>query len=152
MSLPWPEQYFDIKDEIYSAWGIQDEIEILREFSDGKSAARVFLVDLQSKKHNGQAILKLDKFVRWSDNDLLEGERHERAVQQAENYAKEHFPQLIAADTFKDKTALLCTVAVKGDGSATTDTVVDTATGAESQSGSEQQHSEKEAGNGSVDH
>ncbi|WYD81857.1 MAG: translation initiation factor IF-2 [Candidatus Electrothrix gigas] len=42
--------------------------------------------------------------------------------------------------------------AVKGDGSATTDTVVDTATGAESQSGSEQQHSEKEAGNSSVDH
>ena len=111
MPLSWPKQFRELKDAVHSAWGIQNELEILREFSDGKSRARVFLVDIQSEKHCGQAILKLGKYVKWSDDDLMEWERHQLAVEQSAEYAKEHFPKLIDTFNYRDQTALLCTIA-----------------------------------------
>ena len=57
MPLPWPECYDVLKAEIVKKWMIKDDPVLLREFSDGKSTARVFEVDLRTAKHKGTAIL-----------------------------------------------------------------------------------------------
>lgn len=116
MSLPWPDSYKCIKDAIYDKWDIKKEIEkkeieILSEFSDGKSTARVFLVDLDAKNYRGQAILKLDTPRRWSDNDKTEAERHSQAEHDAPEYAQKHLPKLLDTCEHEGKTALLCSIA-----------------------------------------
>ena len=57
MPLPWPESYQLIKEKVYDQWKVRKEIEILREFGEGKSTARVFCIYIESGKYNGLAIL-----------------------------------------------------------------------------------------------
>jgi len=63
MPQPWPASYAQLKNVISRKWGLTEEILLLREFSDGKSTARVFEVDVKGAMHNGAAILKLDSML-----------------------------------------------------------------------------------------
>lgn len=111
MSLTWPESYQAIKDIIYSQWAIKGEIEILQEFSDGRSHARVFKVDIQGRNHCGTAILKLDITHRGSNDSNKEAQRHVRAEQNTPEYALKHIPKMLDFCEHEGKTALLCSIA-----------------------------------------
>lgn len=111
MPLLWPDPYQRIKDTLYSKWEIKGKIEILREFSEGKSTARVFEVDLHGRNHRGLAILKLDTPHHWSDADRKEAERYAQAAKSAPEYAQKHLPRLLDACEHEGQTALLCSVA-----------------------------------------
>ncbi len=111
MTLPWPSLYDGIKNTLYSNWNVRDDIRIFREFSEGKSKAKVFQVDLICKKYNGLAILKLDTPTRWSDSEKSEYERHIIAETKSSDFAKEHLSKPIAYYEHGGQTALLCSIA-----------------------------------------
>ena len=111
MSLPWPNSYAIIKDSLYSAWKVRGEIKIAREFTDGKSTAWVFVVDINSRNYNGLAILKLDTLHDWGPNFQQEIDRYAQAIKSSPIYAKEHLPALLDSHQDSGETALLCSIA-----------------------------------------
>lgn len=119
MTLPWPEQYAAIESKIISFWDTKRKVEILREFSEGKSLAKVYLVDIEGRNHSGLAILKLDTPERGRDYDRNEADRFAQAIQSSPEYAEKHLPQLMDICSHEDQVALLYSAA----GGRFTDTV-----------------------------
>jgi hypothetical protein len=111
MHFEWPVDYQSIKDVIYSQWMIEGEIEMLREFTSGKTDARVYAVDINERNYKGQAILKLDEVKRWSDEYKIEAERHAIAESLATDFASSHLPTLIDSFENSEKSAMLYSLA-----------------------------------------
>ena len=110
MTLPWPESYQSIKASLVGGWQVKGSIEILREFSDGKSTARVYVVDLDSSPHRGLAILKLDSSMHWP-GEPDEADRHRSASKATPDYSQHHLPRVLASWSNDGVNALLCSVA-----------------------------------------
>lgn len=111
MPIPWPEEYTTLKEPLHKKWKTQQHIVLLREFTDGKSSARVFAVDIESEIHRGMAILKLDKKHPWSALEDDETIRYQRAAKTAPGFAEAHLPQLLEIYKDENNVGLLSTVA-----------------------------------------
>jgi hypothetical protein len=112
MPQSWPEGYQNIKDIVHSSCNTEREIVLLRQFTEGKSTAQVFLVDVEGKTHRGHAILKLDVIKRWGEDEQTESELHKQVERITPDFSKEHFPKFICSCEYKNQqTALLCSIA-----------------------------------------
>ena len=122
MLKTWPmSEYEDLISNINTSWDIDRDIRgaaaILREFSEGRSGAKVFVIDLPGCRtytgdpFSGQAILKLDRIHRWSKSELTEAQRHLRAQEMAPAFAAERFPRLLNYCEYDGRIAVLSTVA-----------------------------------------
>lgn len=111
MALPWPESHQHLKEVVHSQWGIKGEIEILREFGEGLSSAKVFVVDLNGENYQGQAILKLDYLREWTMKNKTESEFYAQAALCTPDYAQKHLPKLLNSYEHEGFTALLCSIA-----------------------------------------
>lgn len=108
----WPETMPRIRQEIVRQWGVHGDIHLLREFSDGYSAARVFDVDLTGSLYQGRAVLKLEPTNARSS----EAGRLGRASLANLHFARQHIPKLLGECTDGDVSATLSALA--GDVSA----------------------------------
>ena len=122
MPMPWPTGEYDaLISELDISWGIGLDIRkaarILREFSDGLSKGRVFVIDIpgcrthDGKLFSGQAILKLDRVERRTGSELTEAQRHLRAQELAPVFAAERFPLLLNSREHDGHVATLYSVA-----------------------------------------
>jgi tetratricopeptide (TPR) repeat protein len=110
MPLPEPERYVDLLAELRTVWGVEGEIHLLSEYGEGKSSARVFLVDIQSEAHRGKAVLKLGTPKKWTDEDP-ECVRHQHALDAVPEFSSAHLPALIGWHERDGQVAALMTVA-----------------------------------------
>lgn len=111
MSTQWPERYANLREHLIVKWKIKDGLIILQEFSDGKSAAKVYRVDLKRPDYKGQAILKLDTIHNWGVPEAGEAERHKLAYARDTKFTEEHIPRLIDSVEFGGQVALLYGIA-----------------------------------------
>lgn len=110
MPLPWPSQYAGLLPTIKAAWDVRGDVELLSEFGEGKSSARVYLAVLNCRNHSGKAILKLDEPRLWK-GEPSELVRHAMAVNNAAHFAENHLPRVIDHLEEGGQTAILQSVA-----------------------------------------
>ncbi len=107
--MQWPEFYHGIKDRLYEHWGME-KITFLRTLGGGKSQALVYVIEILSKVHNGQAVLKFSTKSEWSVTEQVESIRFKKVC--TGEYARLHFPPLLA--TFEDEEYFAALVEIAG--------------------------------------
>ncbi|MCK4394884.1 hypothetical protein KAX17_18450 [Candidatus Bipolaricaulota bacterium] len=93
----WPDELRDVVDEIQAALGPEDKLILFREITYGFSKSRVFLVDIESGKHDysGMAILKVTQ-GNMPDGMAFESRKLQQALEGSpEGFAERHLPRLV---------------------------------------------------------
>lgn len=114
VSIAWPDDFAELHDLIKQEWGAKGDVLLLREFREGKSGARVFVVDIETDCFSGMGILKLT----LADGGQSEGAEEKRRTEQARQmspraFVERHLPTVVHFLEAGDVTALLCSLAGK---------------------------------------
>ena len=112
--LSWPESYAAILPILRRQWRVEGDIYLSRHLSGGKSGALVYSVDIETESFTGQAILKLDQAADPSWQEQHEADRHQRAIEDAPDFAAQHLPRLLHSVHHGDQIAVLSTIAGRG--------------------------------------
>ena len=112
--LSWPDSYAEILPILRRQWRVDGEIYLGRHLSGGKSGALVYAVDISTSSFAGQAILKLDLATDSGGQERHEAALHERAIEDAPDFAAQHLPRLLHSAHHGDQLAVLSTIAGRG--------------------------------------
>ncbi|MEM6461577.1 MAG: hypothetical protein AAF724_06655 [Pseudomonadota bacterium] len=112
--LAWPKDYRGLLPILKQEWGIDQNIYLTRKLSGGKSGALVYSVDISSESFKGQAILKLDLAADPGGQEELEAALHERAIEDAPDFAAKHLPRVLHSLHHGDQVAILSNIAGRG--------------------------------------
>lgn len=110
----WPSEFDALLPVLRERWGLKHDIYVTRILGGGRSGAMVLACDVASESYTGHAILKLDLMRNISAYDDTEGELHQRAVEDAPEFAARHLPRLIHSYFGVDHVAVLSTIASGG--------------------------------------
>ena len=112
--LSWPESYAEILPILRRQWNVGGEIYLGRQLTGGRSGALVYTVDISTDTFAGQAILKLDLAADSGSRESYEAALHERAMEDAPEFAAKHLPRLLHSVHQGDQLAILSTIAGRG--------------------------------------
>ena len=112
--LGWPESYSEFLPILRQQWGVEGDIYLSRQLGGGKSGALVYSVDIATETFTGQAILKLDQAADSSWQERHEADLHQRAIEDAPEFAAKHLPRLLHSMHHGDQLATLSTIAGRG--------------------------------------
>ena len=110
--MDWPDEYESLRHDVLEEWDISPEyLGIDREFSDGRTSARVFCVDVSHPEHDGQAVLKLDTLKPWHSHSDTEVQKLRQIIQGNNEFTSSHVPSLIDGYQDSKQVAILSTLA-----------------------------------------
>ena len=112
--ISWPKDYLDILPILRREWSVDGEIYLNRQLGGGKSGALVYSVDIATKSFTGQAILKLDEAADSGWQERHEAELHQRAIDDAPDFAAKHLPRILHSVHHGHQIAVLSTIAGRG--------------------------------------
>ncbi|MEM1360728.1 MAG: hypothetical protein AAGF94_03305 [Pseudomonadota bacterium] len=112
--LTWPDDYQEVLPLLKEQWGVGDQLYLSRMMGSGKSGALVYAVDVSSDTYTGQAILKLATAPDPKKQERIEAALHEKAIEDAPEFATAHLPKVINSLHHGEKLALLSTIAGRG--------------------------------------
>ena len=114
LGLAWPEAYLELKPLIEDAWGVGEDIYLIRKLGGGKSGALVYVADVTSRDFTGQAILKFDQAPDPAWQEPSEAERHHEASEAAPDFAAQHLPKILHSLSHGGHLAILSSIAGRG--------------------------------------
>jgi len=112
--LGWPESYVAILPILLRQWRVDGDIYLSRQLGGGRSGALVYSVDIATESFTGQAILKLDRAPDPGWQERHEADLHQRAIEDAPDFAAKHLPRLLHSVHHSDQIAVLSTIAGRG--------------------------------------